>query len=195
MKNELFFLILLLLLFQKSIGQEHIYKTIDSTEVKTHLTVASNFSYIWQSNNTQPSAVLQKEYVWSSYLELPIKNFRVGSIYHKIWAWGIVNGKQNYSLVGGLIKYYYPIDEKINGFFGLQYLRGNYCTCGIEPFKIEGLNYVGFSLGLEYQIWKSLYIDIGFENNNITNAMAEKYGYNRYILGLKYHLKTKPSSF
>jgi hypothetical protein len=107
---------------------------------------------------------------------------------NSIYTWGTVVPRENFFLKGGFLHCDFIKNEKAMGFLELNYLQGDYCTCGSEhPYRTSGLQYIGFGPGLDYPILRSnFYLSGSFLFHYILNGPQVKYGYNIYKPGLSY---------
>jgi len=75
---------------------------------------------------------------------------------------------------------------------------GNYCTCGdLDPFKLDGIVYIGYGAGWDFHIYKNFYLDTGFMWYSPINAKKKLppdtyvYSMSQYILGISYRFSNE----
>lgn len=193
-------IIVFLAISQISVCDNLHYNTLsvkDTTQLKSKHAYKSVFgtslTYIWQESNTQPSFVNFREYTLKNTFSGQIDQFRVGFSYYQLWTNGLVGGFNKYNLKGLFVQYHIPLkDNRTSFYLESNLLFGDYCTCQIsavnEPFRDDGLNYLGYGIGIESKVYRNFYFDIGFINHRILNKLQGKYNYTQYIAALKYQI-------
>lgn len=101
--------------------------------------------------------------------------------------------RENYNLTTAFLQYDLFPKMKMRVFPEVSWSYGNYCFCGFDdPYKVEGLHYLGLGIGGDYPITDRLSIDVGMMFYNIINDLdTEKGDYNIYTLGLNVDIINK----
>ncbi len=156
------------------------------------LIIGSSYTYI--SNNSyfdkrikhheftlNVDAALNLNSRW--YLGLSYKDIRTkGSTISKY-----KDKKENYYIVGLFTQYDFLHQNKYRLFAHVSGNYGNYCTCGDEdPYKVEGLHYLGLGMGFDYPLMPWLSIDLSgvgyIPLDKIDNSSS--YTFTQYVIGL-----------
>ena len=120
----------------------------------------------------------------------------IGVQYLNIWtsgsAYNFSDEKNSYFLAGAFYQYNL-LPQRVSRLFPeLSINYGNYCPCGrLDPYEKPGLIYLGFGMGLDYKIYKNLFIDFGFHVYKPiaqTQDIEYVHSYTQYILGFSYLL-------
>lgn len=163
------------------------------------LIIGSSLTYI-PTSLSQISEPVYHEFSWTNNIAVNINSYAYFGIeYINLFTKGNAyyqsEEKNNYYLVGAFTQ----VDlldltarrtslkeNKARLLVELAYYYGNYCECGYNtsPYKVEGLNYLGFGIGGDFPILNWLSLDVTFKSNSILKDIPEKFGYNYYILGL-----------
>ena len=193
--------LLALLIFGKGLAQDlHGSLTDQQSNIREpSLVIGSSLTYIWESELlNERNFTYWNEYTWRLNAAISIKNkwkFGVNSNY--IFTKGFRRGRNNYNMLGVFAQYNLVPDTLKGGglFLELNLNRGDFCTCqntsNPEPFRQNGLTYVGFGVGYEMKLWKNWYGETSFLNHIITNPIQGKYNYSLYVLAIKYRLPLK----
>jgi len=197
-----YFNILLALLFTCNCVAQNVEETLSSEKhyaQEPSLVIGSSLSYIWDTELVNGrNFTYWNEYTWRLNAAISIRNkwkFGVNSNY--IFTKGFLRGRNNYNMLG-LFAQYNLVPDTLKGgglFLELNLNRGDFCTCqntsNAEPFRYEGLTYVGFGAGYEFKLWHNWYGEASFLNHIITNPIEGKYNYTLYVVAIKYRLPLK----
>ncbi|MFK7948233.1 MAG: hypothetical protein AB8G11_11615 [Saprospiraceae bacterium] len=98
--------------------------------------------------------------------------------------------RENYSLTTAFFQYDFFPEKRMRIFPEVSWSYGNYCFCGFDdPYKVEGLHYLGLGIGGDYPITDRLSINLGMMFYNIVNDLDTPKGdYNIYTLGLNFDI-------
>ncbi len=166
------------------------------------LVLGTNLTYIWDVaslNGAPMRGSMFHELSWHLNAATPVtRRARIGFNYIKQVTRDPFNGSNKFYMAGPFLQYnllrnvkaVLSEQRKVQRFFvELGGYKGNYCTCDPDnPFKVEGLRYLGIGLGMDVRINKLLHLDLGFTNYNILNKQLGKYNYTQYIIGLDLHV-------
>ncbi|MFK7920594.1 MAG: hypothetical protein AB8H47_01495 [Bacteroidia bacterium] len=109
----------------------------------------------------------------------------------QIWYRGTNYDFQHMWMAGPFVRYGSSLENDVRFFGELGFMRGNYCTCSLfigEYSKKEGVNYLAWGGGLEYQIRPGVYLNGELFFHYLLNQAQPKTGYHGYLLGLVFHL-------
>ena len=70
-----------------------------------------------------------------------------------------------------------------SGLYGGNYRFGDHRMPSIV-YQEPGLLYASGGLGVEWRIWRNLFLDLGFHAHWVLNRAAPQYGYRTYLIGL-----------
>lgn len=78
-------------------------------------------------------------------------------------------------------------------FIETSFNRGNYCSCGDIPYKVDDLYYLGIGVGYDFPLKKTpnLYLDFAFMAYPMLNNIKRKDVYNQYVVGLNYRFNLR----
>lgn len=119
------------------------------------------------------------------------KNFRLG-FQNLLIAGRSEEVKENYHVFGGFAQYRFLTEEKMQIYVESSYNFGNYCTCGFrEPYRLDGLKYLGVGGGIDFKINNWLHLDFGFITYEILNKIENENSYTQYVIGADFQLFNK----
>lgn len=150
------------------------------------LRINSGISYV---PNRDDENHRHREITWSNQFSVSlIQALWAGVQVSSVYTSGTDVPSENFFLMGGFLQYDVLKKEKAMGFIEVNYLLGDYCTCGFEdPFRTTGLQYLGVGIGIDYPIMNSrFYGSASFIVHRILGDVDEKYGYNIPKVGLTY---------
>lgn len=100
--------------------------------------------------------------------------------------------RNNFYIAGLLFQYDFLHTSQLELFPELSINYGNYCPCGqTDPFRQEGIIYLGYGFGFDIPLTKRLFLDTGLHYYRpIRRVDGDNgvYSYGQYILGLSYSL-------
>ncbi len=137
--------------------------------------------YLQHVLNTNIAVSITKHYYLGiSYFGIATRDGYFPNNKHRFSMTGIFNQFQFFKWPNG------HMHAEVSGHYG------NFCSCGLEdPYKLEGLFYIGYGGGAELKIYKGLFLDVGFYNYNILSDVPRKYNNTQYVIGLNYHFGRK----
>lgn len=97
--------------------------------------------------------------------------------------------KKDYYMVYGIFTQYTLLEFSEHKLLvELSMNKGSYCTCDPNPYKINGLYYLGVGGGFELPLpkWNGFFLDLSFINYAILNQVENKYAYTQYVIGINY---------
>lgn len=98
--------------------------------------------------------------------------------------------RNSYYIAGMFYQYDLSKNSKNELYPELSINYGNYCTCGsTDPFEKAGLVYLGYGFGYDINLYKKLYLDLGFHvYSPVFNVTKEDlfYSFTQYIIGVSY---------
>ena len=157
--------------------------------------VGTSMTYILERNEFLPNNY--HEFTWNKNIAINItKSLYVGLSYQNIYTRGssvrIKDENNNYNIFGAFLQYdFLPLRKDKLG-IELSWNYGNYCTCGSDdPYKNDGLNYIGIGGGYERPITKLISAEVGFYLYDIIGKVENKYAFTQYIVGLNFDLINK----
>ncbi len=159
-----------------------------------NLSIGSTITYF---QNQSPDFGTYLYHEWTLRMNASIrvmKRYHQGIDYLKIYTQSVISGKNQYSLLGVFSQYdILYLDNRGRIWGELGYYNGNYCKCGNgDPYLKNNLSYLSLGAGVDYKLYKFLYINFGFQNKTILNPLkVHKYAYNLYVLGLNVVLEGK----
>ncbi|HRQ28785.1 MAG TPA: hypothetical protein PLU49_01845 [Saprospiraceae bacterium] len=156
------------------------------------LVYSSSFTYIFDSQTKTYDGKynIYHEKTWANGLSLNLnKSLYFGFDYLYMWtsgsAYDDIKSNNNYYLYGLKFQYDFIPQYRDMLFAEASISYGNYCTYGkLDPYKLDGLVYLGMGVGYDLPITKMLAFRMGFNNYLILNRVEEKYNFTQYILGL-----------
>ena len=161
------------------------------------LILGSSLTYIFDFNRENYN-IRYDEYTWDKNIAVSLnKAMYVGLSFKNTYTRGSIVSKADYKkeryfLVGTFFQYDFIPENKNRLFAEISWNYGNYCTCKkYDPYKKEGLHYLGIGGGFDFPINRFISIDLGFMVYNIINKIEGnygKYGYTQYIIGLNFDL-------
>lgn len=174
--------------------QHKIKPAVSETKIKfaNTLVYSSSFTYIFNSKTISfdDKYNVYHEKTWANSLALNLnKSLYFGIDYLYMWTSGSayenIISNNNYYLYGLKFQYDFIPQYRDMLFAEASLSYGNYCTCGkLDPYKLDGLVYLGMGVGYDLPITKMLAFRMGFNNYLILNKVEGKYNFTQYILGL-----------
>ena len=162
----------------------------DKRSLGKRLIIGTSISYLNEVNRSIPNRY--HEFVWNKNIATNITSQLYAGISHQnIYTTGSTvlyeDPKEKYYLVGVFMQYDFWKRTKDRVIAEVSWNYGNYCTCGWgDPFKQDALNYIGVGGGIEKTLTKHLTLDLSMMFNTILQNIENKYGYNRYAIGLNF---------
>ena len=159
------------------------------------LIIGNSLTYIWETNDDISSRY--NEFTWNKNISINLTpTIYAGLSYQNIRTKGsIINNSsttKNYQLIGAFFQYDFLPKMKNKLVVEASWNYGNFCTCGNEdPYKENGLNYIGIGGGYEVPLSKIISLDLSFIAYNILEEIDSKYSYTQYIIGLNFDLINK----
>ena len=168
-----------------------------SKENRSKAIIGTSVTYIWDSQKDPVYGITDsyEAWTWSINVALPIKRFRIGVNSYWIYTQSERSGKDYYLLAGVFAQYNLTPKRRVRAYPELNFHRGNYCPCGtanapLDPYKINGLYYLGVGGGGDIKLSQRWHLDIAFLVHHLLNKVKGEYlGYNLYIIGAEYHLQ------
>lgn len=158
------------------------------------LILGSSLTYIMHNNEEFPAFKFH-ELTWNSNIAVnitPALYFGLGFMYLHTSGSTFPNPprQDNYNLTTAFLQYDILSKRKMRFFPEVSWSYGNYCFCGNnDPYKVEGLHYLGLGAGFDYPISKRFSIDVAMMFYNIINDLGTPKGdYNIYTLGLNFDI-------
>ena len=156
------------------------------------LIIGNSVTYIWEPNAAIPNRY--HEITWNKNIAVNInKRIYLGLSYQNIFTRGSsyseVDLHENYFLTGLFTQFDFMPKKKNRLFLEASWNYGNYCTCGQrDPYRQEGLQYLGLGGGYDLPLNKFLSLDLSFVVYKILDDVVQKYAYTQYIIGLNFDL-------
>lgn len=176
----------------------------DSTQVRpfSKLILGTNLTYIWDAayvNGNRIRGNTFHELTLHVNVATPLsQRFRLGFDYLRQFFRDPFAGSDRSWMAGPWLQFNFlgpKWKSRYSGkaldriFLEIGGYKGNYCTCDPDnPYRLEGLNYIGFGGGVDLKLKPWLHLDLAFTNYQILNRVVGKYNYTQYILGLDFHL-------
>lgn len=157
----------------------------------------SSITFIPDNESTTPGILSNKlsyhELTWATNVSVDFsKYFRMGVDLKKIFTRSLLNGRNNYYLLGlpGQFKFLHQPKFFLYATAG-PYI-GNYCTCGEDnPYKVKNLWYLNYGGGFNLRINEKFRANLGFTNANILTKTPGRYNFTQYLIALEYQLFLK----
>jgi hypothetical protein len=156
------------------------------------LIVGTSFTYIplWEDG---PEFTLD-EYTWSKNIAVNLnRHFYLGIDFRNIWTRGSMyqasDAQNQYYMVGAFSQFDFLPNERLRLFAEGSLYYGNYYQPLIreDPYRKDGLVYVGMGAGLDLPLWKFLSLDLAFHFNKIPAEWRVSDNFTQYIIGLNFN--------
>lgn len=155
-----------------------------------YLSVGSSITYM----NFNEDEIQNKEITWAVNLGVPItQRILLGLNYLNITtriknSISNENYNKDYFVVGAFVQYDFLKNYKSRLFGEAGVYTGNYCTCDeISGFQKDDLFYYNWGAGVNWHLYRGLFLDISFNAYYIINDVFLKFAYTQYVVGLDYH--------
>lgn len=105
----------------------------------------------------------------------------------------ISEDKEQYYILGAFYQYDIIPKSNFEVFPEISLLYGNYCPCGkTDPYKVSGLVYFGYGLGVDIPLGKGFSLDLGLHYYRPILNFPKKtdiHAAGQYVLGIGYLIK------
>ena len=153
----------------------------------------TSLTYILHNNETFQGANYH-EFTWNNNIAVNLnKSLYFGLGYMYLHTQGSTvfpysDHKETYNLTTAFLQYDFLPKQKDRLFFEASWSYGNYCSCGNEdPFKVEGLHYLGLGGGYELPISDRFSLDLAFMlYESVNYEDVQRFNYTQYIIGLNF---------
>ena len=158
----------------------------------------SSLTYMLHRNEDLPKTNFH-EFTWNNNIAVNLNQslyFGLGYLY--LYTKGSVvfpysDHKETYNITTAFLQYDFLPKQKNRAFAEVSFGYGNYCFCKSEdPFKVEGLYYLGLGGGYEWAFSKRFSLDVAFMAYDVLNYKdAYQFNYTQYVVGLNFDFVNK----
>ncbi|HMN90542.1 MAG TPA: hypothetical protein PKD70_12465 [Saprospiraceae bacterium] len=193
MKSPVYYVVILLLL--SGIAQDACAQR-DSILRRPfrHWTLSVSGTYLFDHTRyvyeISDSTYFYEEWIFTGSLSTDLsQRMSLGVQYRVFQANSELNGRSQFFMAGIFTRYHLGLYRRNRWYAEGSAQYSNYCLCNKfegDPYKKNGLVYIGLGGGWNPYITRNLSLDLGFMRYYMLNRVKDKFSHAQYIVGLGY---------